>query len=203
MVSNFYKPLLDDFASKLLGEGKRFHSPCKRSLNLSTPAGNSFWRYLSFIWAELDRGDCLLKSTIVTKEIEDSLYAMFVYASIDPCRSLQSRPNTGNLLRYARRAEEYIMDNLQESISAAEIANAAKISYPTLYRAFMKYKNTSPMQFVRHQRLKAVHEELLAAEHNQIKVTDIAMKYGFYNLGQFSGEYNRAFGEKPSETLRR
>ena len=59
------------------------------------------------------------------------------------------------------------------------------------------------MQFVRHQRLKAIHGELLAAEYNKIKVTDIAMKYGFYNLGQFSGEYNRAFGEKPSETLRR
>jgi AraC-like DNA-binding protein len=183
MVANFYKPLLEEFASKLLYEGNRLNFSFKRRLNLSTPAGNSFWRYLSFNWTELGREDCLLKSSMVTKEIEDSLYAMFVYASVDACCLLQSRHNDGSLVGHARRAEAYIMENLSESISAAEIAHAAKISYPTLYRAFIKYKNTSPMQFVRQQRLEAVHRELMAAEYNQIRVTDIAMQYGFYNLG--------------------
>ncbi len=203
LVSNFYKPLLDEFASKLFNEDNRLHSQFKHSLNLDTPAGSSFLRYLHFVWAELCREECLLRSTMVTKEIEDSLYAMLVYASVDACHLSQSGYNYSSLLGHARRAEAYIMENLQESISAADIANAAKISYPTLYRAFIKYKNTSPMQFVRQQRLEAVHKELMAVEYNRIRVTDVAMNYGFYNLGQFSKVYKEVYGERPSETLRR
>jgi len=145
MVANFYRPLLDEFASKLFDDGKTLNSPFNHRLNLNSSEGASFWRYLSFIWTELFKDDCLLKSSMVAKEIEDSLYAMFVYASENPCRLLLGRYNDGSLLGHARRAEAYVMENLQESISAVDIAHAAKISYPTLYRTFIKHKNTSPM----------------------------------------------------------
>jgi len=59
------------------------------------------------------------------------------------------------------------------------------------------------MQFVRQQGLEAVHRELMAADYNRIKITDVAMKYGFYNLGQFASAHKQIFGERPSETLRR
>jgi hypothetical protein len=119
--------LLNEFASKLFDEEKNSHSQYRRRLNLNTPAGNSFCRYLSFIWNELCREDFLLTSPMVTKEIEDSLYAMFVYASVDACRSFQPRRNFGGLLGHARRAEAYIMENFQESISAADIASKDRI----------------------------------------------------------------------------
>jgi AraC-like DNA-binding protein len=31
----------------------------------------------------------------------------------------------------------------------------------------------------------------------------VALYYGFAHLGRFAGEYRKAFGESPSETLRR
>ena len=203
LVSNFYKPLITKFSSNLFNDEKSTHSQSLRRLNLKTPAGNIFLRYLNFIWSELCFDEGIIKSKMITEEIENSLYAMFAYVSADTRRISQSRYNYDSLFDHARHAETYIMDKLQEPMSAADIAKAANISYPTLYRAFIKYNNTTPMQFVRQRRLEAVRKELIAAVPNQVKVTEVAMKYGFWHLGQFSAAYKKAFGERPSETLRR
>ena len=45
-------------------------------------------------------------------------------------------------------------------------------------------------------------EEVLVAGGNG-SVTDIAMRFGFRELGRFAGDYRARFGESPSETLRR
>ena len=203
VVSNFYKPLIARFSSNLFNDEISTQSQSLRRINLKTPAGNSFWRYLYFIWTELCSDEGIIKSKMVIEEIENSLYAMFAYVSADTRRISQSRYNYDSLFDHARRAETYIIDNLQEPMSAADIAKASNISYPTLYRAFIKYNNTTPMQFVRQRRLEAVHKELMAAVPSQATVTEVAMKYGFWHLGQFSVAYKKAFGEKPSETLRR
>ena len=34
-------------------------------------------------------------------------------------------------------------------------------------------------------------------------VTDVALRYGFANPGRFAGQYRRAFGVSPAETLRK
>jgi AraC-like DNA-binding protein len=35
-----------------------------------------------------------------------------------------------------------------------------------------------------------------------VTVTDVAVRFGFYELGRFAAAYRQAFGEVPSETLR-
>jgi len=43
----------------------------------------------------------------------------------------------------------------------------------------------------------------LAAKTSTTTVTAVAMDHGFFQLGRFSADYRRAFGELPSETLGR
>jgi AraC-like DNA-binding protein len=43
----------------------------------------------------------------------------------------------------------------------------------------------------------------LSADATLAKVTEIAMSFGFAELGRFSVEYKKAFGESPSQTLYR
>jgi AraC family ethanolamine operon transcriptional activator len=58
------------------------------------------------------------------------------------------------------------------------------------------------MAAVRRVRLQLVRRDLLAAGP-EARVTDAAMRWGFYHLGRFSRLYAAQFGELPSATHRR
>jgi len=60
----------------------------------------------------------------------------------------------------------------------------------------------APAQFLRQRRLARVRAALLAAEPADT-VTDIAMRFGFDELGRFARRYAAIYGEKPSDTLAR
>ena len=47
----------------------------------------------------------------------------------------------------------------------------------------------------------AANRALLAAEPGGTNVTQVALELGFEQFGRFSGDYKKAFGELPSETL--
>jgi AraC-like DNA-binding protein len=50
-------------------------------------------------------------------------------------------------------------------------------------------------------RLSETRRALLAARSRLTTVTEIAMCFGFLELGRFSVEYRKVFGESPSQTL--
>ena len=59
------------------------------------------------------------------------------------------------------------------------------------------------MQYLRRRRLELAHRALRAANPHEDTVAEIAMRYGFWELGRFAGTYRARFGEPPSATLRR
>jgi AraC-like DNA-binding protein len=50
-------------------------------------------------------------------------------------------------------------------------------------------------------RLSQVRGALLSARGQLVTVTEIATDFGFGELGRFSVEYRKVFGESPSQTL--
>ena len=101
-----------------------------------------------------------------------------------------------------RRAEEYLMANLANSISIADVAMVAGISARTLSREFRRHRGTTIKGFVRERRLEAANQALLTAEPGETNVTQVALDLGFDQLGRFSESYKKTFGELPSETLK-
>ena len=60
------------------------------------------------------------------------------------------------------------------------------------------------MQWLRTQRLRAVHEALRSAGRPQRpSVTQTALRFGFTHLGDFARACRQAFGEAPRRTLQR
>jgi transcriptional regulator GlxA family with amidase domain len=58
------------------------------------------------------------------------------------------------------------------------------------------------MNFVKKLRLDHTRE-MLRKPDSETTITKAAFNCGFGNLGHFARDYQRAFGETPSETLRR
>lgn len=59
------------------------------------------------------------------------------------------------------------------------------------------------MQYVKLLRLEAVRLSLLDSDPLGGTVSGVASEYGFRQLGRFSAEYRKVYGELPSVTLRR
>jgi transcriptional regulator GlxA family with amidase domain len=70
----------------------------------------------------------------------------------------------------------------------------------SLQAGFRKFKETTPAAYLRRIRLEAVHAELSLSE-NRLPVREVALKWGFTQMGRFAAQYRARFGHYPSETL--
>ena len=80
---------------------------------------------------------------------------------------------------------------------------AAGVSQRTLRNAFQAIYGSSPYRHLRTMLMGEARKALLSPVRSTQTVTEVAMHFGFLELGRFSVEYRRAFGESPSATLRR
>jgi transcriptional regulator GlxA family with amidase domain len=72
----------------------------------------------------------------------------------------------------------------------------------SLQDGFRRYLDTTPINYLREVRLRAVRAELAASDPTRTNVTDVALRWGFLHAGRFSVQYRQRFGESPSATLR-
>lgn len=101
-----------------------------------------------------------------------------------------------------RRAERFIEDHADSSITVSDVAAALGISLRSLQLGFRQWRSTTPLTYLRYVRLQRVREELLQ-KNPEGSITDIAMRHGFTHLGRFSSYYRSTFGEAPTVTWRR
>src|SRR5262249_21618508 len=101
------------------------------------------------------------------------------------------------------RVVDITRGRMDEPLRIADIGRAAGVSPRTLVRAFRAVEGITPSQYLCALRLAQVRRVLLSADGGAEPVTDIAMRFGFRELGRFAALYRRSFGESPSATLRR
>ena len=100
-----------------------------------------------------------------------------------------------------RRFKEWVEANIERTIYLPELCKALNVSSRTLTRCCEEYLGMSPMKYLWLRRMNLARKELQSCP--PASVTDIAMKFGFWHLGRFSGEYLFLFGESPRATLAR
>jgi AraC-like DNA-binding protein len=99
-----------------------------------------------------------------------------------------------------RRAMEFAIANAAQPITVADMAAAAGVSVRALQVNFQRFVERSPLEFLREQRLRLVHAELVAAGPEN-SVSQIAEKWGFLHPGRFAALYRSVYGKFPSEDL--
>ena len=122
-------------------------------------------------------------------------------ASPAPVRNLTTNTATiGTAPACVRRAEAFIQAHADEPLRLSDIAAAAGVPARTLLDAFQRFRNHSPMQYLRDVRLELAHRQLRAPEAAST-VASIALDCGFVHLGRFAQTYRERFGQTPSATL--
>jgi AraC family ethanolamine operon transcriptional activator len=104
--------------------------------------------------------------------------------------------------RTLRTVLELLEDQRMLPLRVSDLCQAARVSAPTLYRAFQEEFGVSPKQYLQSRSLSGARRELLEASPG-VLVTDVAGRWGFWHLSQFAADYSRQFGELPSATLAR
>jgi transcriptional regulator GlxA family with amidase domain len=103
----------------------------------------------------------------------------------------------------ADRFEEVVRANLGKGGHLSVICDAVAVSQRTLTRALRAIHHTTPSRHLRALRLSEARNALLSADVRSQTVTQVALRFGFRELGRFAVDYRTAFGESPSDTLRR
>ena len=101
------------------------------------------------------------------------------------------------------QAERIALANFQTPLDIPTLCRALAVSERTLRKAFQKNRGLPPCRRLRMLRLSGARRGLLSACGGCVTVTEIATSFGFVELGRFSVEYRKMFGESPSETLGR
>ncbi|MGS0683326.1 helix-turn-helix domain-containing protein [Shewanella sp. 125m-7] len=127
----------------------------------------------------------------------------FALASLTAHKPISNKlPSHSQRVKGVRRVLEYLHHFNDELPTVAQLCTVAKLSERNLQYAFKEYLSVTPIQYLRLVRLNGVRRDLIASSYAKGKVMDIALRWGFVELGRFSGEYKQLFQELPSHTLR-
>ncbi|MGG4774777.1 helix-turn-helix domain-containing protein [Paenalcaligenes sp. Me52] len=166
-------------------------------LSLQKEAGYSLWHMLQWQFSEASEG-VLFDRLEARQRLEET----FLATLLDLWPHNQPLQLTATITPHAiKKVKDYVAQNLSAALTISQIASAADISSSSLYSGFKSFVGLSPMQYVKQQRLQHIHQLLLAADPKSATVTELALQTGFCHLGQFSADYQRQFGVRPSVTL--
>lgn len=102
-----------------------------------------------------------------------------------------------------QKARDLLHRSLDEPIGIEKMAQELGISERLLHHAFKATYGFTPKRYYLSLRMHLIRQELLYADPAKKSVTEIILKYNFFNLSTFCEAYKGMFGELPSETLQR
>jgi AraC family ethanolamine operon transcriptional activator len=100
------------------------------------------------------------------------------------------------------KARDFLMANPERPITVLDLCSHTYTSRRTLQYCFEEVVGVSPAAFLKTMRLNGVRRDL-AETAGSMPIGDVAARWGFWHLSQFSVDYKKLFGELPSATVRR
>ncbi|WP_169951351.1 AraC family transcriptional regulator [Microbispora sp. H11081] len=172
-------------------------------MNLESPAGRGLLRCIEFVRAEWEEDGILARDAGSRRQLESMIMTNLLMAASGPHQRLLRRETGPARPGVLRRALDYIHENAQSLPTLRDLTEAAGVSARTLQLQFLTHLGCTPTQYLRDVRLRGARTDLLHPSSDTVTVADVAAAWGFYNHGRFSSLYRSAYGESPSQTLRR
>ncbi len=196
------RSLLERHCQQHLGRTLRKGIEFQHAMPLDTPGGRRWMRMIGWLYDSLSMDDEL--SPLLSAQMENTLVTMLLTCQPHTySEELCADPRESIAPAFVKRVERYIEEHAHEPISIVEMAEHVGVSSRSLFTGFRRFRNTSPMLYLKEVRLRYVHEELQRQSPGSVTVTSVAFQWGFSHMGHFTTDYKRRFGESPSETLAR
>lgn len=142
---------------------------------------------------------------IVSHEAARGLEQALVLALLSCLRGGEAQRNTVAQRRHTaimRRFRTAVEAQAEQPLYLTELCAAVGVSAGTLRNCCQEQLGMSPKKFLLLRRLHLANRALREADRTATTVTDIATRFGFWELGRFAVRYGLLFGEPPSATLR-
>ena len=142
----------------------------------------------------------------VLLQLEQSCITALLYCSRHNLHRLLDTEGSEALPQFVLKAENYAEGRCahargMDEITVEDLARKAGVSVSTLNRGFGRHRGYSPSAFLK--RLRLAHARRLLEAGAATTVVGVALRCGFANPSRFANDYRAAFGESPTETLRR
>lgn len=144
----------------------------------------------------------VLADTMAVRQMRDMILIEWIEAipakvDISGLKSSKARK------RVVDRACDVLLSQPEQPPSMLQVCSQIGASPRKLEYCFRDVLGVSPLKYLRAVRLNGVRRDLKRQPESSTCVQDIAARWGFWHLGDFSADYKRQFGELPSKTLRR
>lgn len=196
-------PTLVEELEQLLGRAVSGSLVFESAMDLSTPTARGWRSSLEVLRTELTEGPGLASQARVARQLErlmvDGLLLGQPHNYSDALDHGSWRPPSGPVAR----ARELLEDQPDEAWSTSALAVAVHLSVRSLQEGFVRDVGVPPMTYLQQVRLRLARERLREASPARTTVAAVASGLGVSHLGRFAAAYRSAFGELPSETLRR
>ena len=129
-----------------------------------------------------------------------------IEAMADCLASREARENTlaqGQHAIVMRRFRRVMEENPEHPLYIPEICKVIGVSSRTLQACCHEHLGMGPKHYLLLRRMNLARRALRQEAPETTSVTEIATRYGFWQLGRFAVEYQSLFGESPSATLAR
>ncbi len=163
---------------------------------------DSWWRFIKCLVSDIDVGSFAYLSAAEKKNIETTTIANLLHALPHNYSSLLEANAHSIAPRHVKQAEAFMLENLSTPINIVDLVEVSGVSARSLFDAFKRFRGVTPMKRLQQFRLEESRQCLLAAKKDDT-VTDILTRLGVTQLGRFASVYKNAFGETPSQTLKK
>jgi AraC-like DNA-binding protein len=143
---------------------------------------------------------------IANPDAARGLEQALIEAMIDCLASDKARENSlaqGQHAIVMRRFRRVVEENTEYPLYIPEICKAVRVSSRTLQTCCHEHLGMAPKHYLLLRRMHLARGALRQSASETVSVTEVATRYGFWQLGRFAVEYQSLFGESPSATLNR
>jgi len=172
------------------------------AFDLTGPRGAAIRALVLHLVGEADAGRAALgQGSLMGRQIEAALMTGLLEAHHHNFSDALLRSHNTELApKLVRQAEELMLARIDHPLALIDVAEAVGVSARALQYAFRRFRNTTPMAFLRQARLERAHRDLQNARPGDT-VTDIATRWGFTHFGRFAEAYRARYGSTPRQTL--